>query len=1013
MKGNLSENKRFKTKLVVAICFAVTMIFAAVIGASGISRKAYAEEWKGGEIKTAYSYGETIRIPEYTLTTDGKTLNAVAVVCFPDGTNYRGGEIKLDQAGRYAVKYTAVDNDKVYAKTFNFDVGYNGWNTSGDSETSYGSYTEYGADSIGLNVRLAKNDSLVFTKLIDVSDLVAANNIFEGFVTPDKRGVADFDKLIVRLTDAKDPSVYVDITLARWLINENGYGWTFVKAGGQGQTITGDKLEVLNGSGKRIFGTWTAQFNSNNGVNIIWGGKACDKEPDAWILSAAFDNFSAKVFAQGELVSQLTSPEYYKDLWMGFTSDKVRLSISAAGYHSNTANFCLTKVLGQNIKSNSFVDDGAPVITVHTSYDEMPEGKLGEEYKIPEATAYDDYSGEVKVSAKVYYNYTSANPVSVSVVDGKIIPEKRGYYAIVYTAKDHVGNESVKTYVMHAGGEIPELTISVPEISSEATLGYYIELASPEVSGGSGDKEIKITATFNGETTEVTGGFTPDKAGEWTVTYTVTDYVGNVAVKTIKINAAPGDRPIFNEKVNLQPVYISGSEYLLPVVYCDDYSSGKLEKKLCSVKVEYPNGNAERYTSGETFVPDTAKGGNSVKITYYYENDAYNNGTTEIDILNIRNGEEIDSKAYFYGKDFTASYPSSDTGVFISATKAAEKISWIFANAQIADGFSVEFTTIAGVTDFDAIKVTLRDSSDPTIAVTLSVFLGENATTVKCGDFETEIKESVLGGKRGLKIGYASGKISYGTVNLPVEKADGGIAFDGFPSGKVYCEFATENVKSGAMYKVNAVSGCVLSSDTGDYSKPTIKINGDYGGNYNYGDEYVLYPVTAGDTYSPNVTAIVTVYDGEGNIATDVNGMKLDKVDAGQKYTVKLNGYGVWNARYSIRKKNWTNVSRTFTAYINVMDTEAPVIEITSGYVREAKVGDVIVLPDFTVSDNITENDKLVIVKYVIDANGKVALLEGTSNSFKATKAGKYVMLITVSDEFGNTTTKSFTVTVR
>jgi len=1013
MKESITKNAKLKAITILSLCFAVAVFFAGLSAFSADGKKVYAEEWKGDVLKANYAYGETIRIPDYSLILNGKTLNSVAVVRFPDGTNFRGNEITLGMAGRYVVKYTATDNDKVYTKSFNFDVSYNGWNAGKDSETKYGSYTEFGADSMGLNVRLAKNDSLVFTKLIDVSELVTSNNIFEGFITPDKRGVADFDKLIIRLTDAKDSSVYVDITLARWLINENGYGWTFVKAGGQNQTITGDKLEVLNGSGKMILGTWTAQFNSNNGVNIIWGGKACDKEPDAWTLSAALDYASAKVYAQGAFVSQLTSPEYYKDLWTGFKSDKVRLSISASGYHSNTANFCLTKVLGQNVKNNSFIDDTAPEITVHTSYDEMPEGIVGKAYKIPEATAYDDYSGEIKVAVKVYYNYTSSQPVSVSVLDGEFIPEKRGYYAIVYTAKDHVGNTGDKTYVVHAGGEIPELTINLPPVPEKATLGHFIELAKPTVSGGSGNKEITITTTFDGVVNVVHGGFIPDKAGEWVITYSVIDYVGNTASKVVKIDAVAGDKPIFSDRINLQPVYISGSEYILPVAYCDDYSSGKLEKKQCSVKIEYPNGKTEKYLSGESFVPDVSNGGNSVKVTYYYGNTDYDEGKI-IEILKIRDEDEIDVKKYFYGKDFTAEYPnSSESGVLITATKTAETIGWLFANAQMADGFSAEFSTIAGATKFNKITVTLKDSEKPEIALTLEIIIGESLTTVRVGDFEIELKEAIALGKKGLKVGYKNGKLSYGTVNIPVDKTNAGERFDGFPSDKVYFGFAISDAEAGATYKIDAVSGCMLSSDTGDYAKPTVKINGDYGGNYKYGEEYVLYPVTAGDVYSPNVSVKLTVFDGEGNVATDVNGLRLNKVDADKMYVVKLDGYGVWNARYQIEKTNWIKSSRSFVAYITVIDDEAPELTIESDYRHEVKVGENIVLPDFSVSDNLTEKDKLTVVKYVIDADGKLAILEGSSNSFRTTKTGKYVMIITVSDEFGNTTTKSFTVTVR
>ena len=87
-------------------------------------------------------------------------------------------------------------------------------------------------------------------------------------------------------------------------------------------------------------------------------------------------------------------------------------------------------------------------------------------------------------------------------------------------------------------------------------------------------------------------------------------------------------------------------------------------------------------------------------------------------------------------------------------------------------------------------------------------------------------------------------------------------------------------------------------------------------------------------------------------------------------------------------------------------------ITVTSGYTATAKAGDVIILPDFTATDNVSATDKLTVMKYVINADGKMTVLGGNSNSFRTTKAGRYVMCVTVSDEFGNTLTESFVVTV-
>ena len=140
--------------------------------------------------------------------------------------------------------------------------------------------------------------------------------------------------------------------------------------------------------------------------------------------------------------------------------------------------------------------------------------------------------------------------------------------------------------------------------------------------------------------------------------------------------------------------------------------------------------------------------------------------------------------------------------------------------------------------------------------------------------------------------------------------------------------------------------------------------------------------------------------------------MILENADAGKEYIIKLDQYGIWTAKYTAQKENWPFGIRKFTAYINVIDRENPVLKIESGYTKNVKAGETIVLPDFSCSDNVTPAENLTITKYVIDSEGRMTILKGNSNSFKTSKAGKYMMCVTVSDEFGNTVTETFVVTV-
>ena len=267
---------------------------------------------------------------------------------------------------------------------------------------------------------------------------------------------------------------------------------------------------------------------------------------------------------------------------------------------------------------------------------------------------------------------------------------------MIYTAKDYSGNKSDKKYVIHAGGDIDPITIALPHVETEIKLGYPIDLKGAVVEGGSGDKTIKITATYGDETIEIYDGYRFEKAGIWKIVYTATDYVGTVkSSKPITINAVASEEPFFNESVNFAPVFIDGSEYLLPELYCDDYSSGKQEKKRCSVKVEYDSGKTETYVSGDTFIPTVKNNGDKIKITYYCGKEEYNNGTTEIAVLKIRNDQEIDCSKYFYGNGFITSYVDDDGNEFDKLLLGKEN--GVFTAPSGIEG-SLEEITLSGIT---------------------------------------------------------------------------------------------------------------------------------------------------------------------------------------------------------------------------------------------------------------------------------------------------------------------------
>ena len=65
-------------------------------------------------------------------------------------------------------------------------------------------------------------------------------------------------------------------------------------------------------------------------------------------------------------------------------------------------------------------------------------------------------------------------------------------------------------------------------------------------------------------------------------------------------------------------------------------------------------------------------------------------------------------------------------------------------------------------------------------------------------------------------------------------------------------------------------------------------------------------------------------------------------------------------------------------------------------------MGELIVIPNFTISDNITSAEEVVTNYCIITPNGKIMYLPAGSNSFKPAYAGVYEIRVLVYDKAGN-----------
>ncbi len=984
---------------------AVIAVCAALFFSPNV--KADAETWGETQLLDVYEYGETLTVPTATVTADGVRKEASHIVTFPNGKTTTASVIELSVAGDYTVEYFATINGVTYKTTKKFAVKTVAYQTTAAaSSVSYGKYTEYGANSEGLLVRLANNDALTFTKYIDVANITKATDLITVFITPDIRGAADFNKLIVTLTDSEDPSIYLTYQIKRLVRTGNVALFTnYVVVAGNGQDMTGyesgGKIHVNNEYGTPINNSFTA--TKNDPKIDGWSGPVIDVAPDVNPVNLAYDSSEIAVYVQGKLIADMDNTEFFRTLWKGFPSGRAKLSVSANGYNSTTANFCITRIAGisaDDLKNNEFKDEEGPVITVECDDENnMPKARKGSAYPVPNASAKDVYSGECAVTARVYRNYKKDNQISVGIIDGKFTPDRIGDYTIVYTAKDSFGNVTDKLLFVRAESVVDDIQITLPATSDELLLGNELIAATPSISGGSGKVSYKVYIVHNGIEEEYKAGYRPTEEGEYTVKYVAVDYIGTTAVKSYVVTAKRNSEPLLIEKYVLPRIFVSGAEYVLPNVIVNDYSSGKLVQKAASIKVTDKNGE-KTYASGATFTPEIGANGDKVKIAIVFANKTLKEEA--IPAIIAKTDSQIRTDNYFYGADEVVIADENGKnyrkGLGILVKSACEKSSWTFANPLIAGGLSFKFTTVSGLTNYSSVTFTMTDAINAEQSVKIKVYTAANSNVEYGG--KAYSASFALANGADLAFDYSDGTMtitSGGKIFLAeIAGYENGKAFEGFSSGKVYVDFSADNVTAPSRYIVEEICDNVISRAFGDYAAPMFVLPEANEGKQSRGTIYTLNACLCGDVFAPNSTVTLTLYAPNGSVVTDKNGNKLQNASPFVAHRFLLDSYGTYRAEYTISEKDWAGNATTYTFVIKVPDTESPTIKFNDG-VKTAKVGDVIVVPSFTVSDNVTAKADIYTEVFVINPNGRLIRLEN-ANSIKCEYAGEYTFVVYATD---------------
>ena len=945
-------------------------------------------------------------------------------IIYPDGTakTYSEGEpSNLDQVGKYTFIYVKCVGDKVYSdeevryvKSKTISLGENSsvfYGRGNDAEETLAWQADrlenwkYNAE--GLVVNLAKNEKVYFNQIMDVSEMKAQSLDDEPLVSlyfnPTNAGSNDIGALYFTLTDAVNPEISLTIRISR-----TKEKYTCVNAGGQNQVLTGLEGESLyhrdDGFGTYVY-TSLYSFDHNRTISM----------PNYSVMRINYDvrdNAVKVIDSAGEawgsgyrIVADLDSKTFFPTtLWDGFPSGQVRLSMHATDWASPSTQICITNLYGQDnlqeFMASEVEDNDAPNITVNLSNDyigNMPQARKGYDYTIPSVVAFDTYSGYCDVTTSVLYE----NLFSCEVVNGKFKTDKLGVYTIKYVATDKFGNQAVKELYVNCGSAVEDITFTYHELPDTVNCGDVISVPKPAINEVNGEVSYSIRVFDEaGNEYDVSKGFFIVKSkGTITLQYTYTEvFSGYTKEDSVVLNALDTNKPFLMESIDIEKYFINGSEYKVPFVKAYAYENDVLKEKTVEMYI-----GATKYQAGETFIPSVNNNGDMVELVF--KCGEYALYSKSIPTILPYENLELHVENYFVVSEGNVSFHKDMTGLSFTSS---DTFKMEFARALLEDNFSFTMRSANGKAKFSKIVYTLTDSKDATQKVAFEIAYDQLASkyVVSVNGNQYQLSQDFNNGEDSLKIAYSDNYLIVDTFKILLTKYSDGRGFNGFDSGYIYLETQV-NTNTESVLTISQINGYEFNDITADIAGPVIIIDSKVVERCTLNQIVTIGKAKAFDVLNPTASVTLTVR-GPNGVITSVDGVRLQNADCSREYQIQLSDYGQYSIIYDAKDGQGQPARESYT--ISIKDTVSPKVEFSIGFKTTAKVGEEYIIPDYTLSDDVSASDKIVDRIYILTPFDKLELVENKKYVFKS--AGEYIIYILATDEANNYVFYTVKVTV-
>ena len=997
------------------------------------SSNAFAQELITAQaISETYAYGTAFTAPDGKIMYGDVEVDAQFVyVKFPDGTMKRGSTHVLSVVGEYTVIYTAEYQGTTLLAEKNFTVNEEAYifTPPGVSAVEYVhdlTATETVGDS-GLKVTLAEGESFQYNELIDLSNSTTQTPLIKLFpysysVLADSVQVESY-YTVVRLTDYYNPDNYVEVSMGFYLANAAlGRYHPYVVAGASGQTKSGVSPYSGTSTARRIV------YIDNERYRVYYGTNDYGTEMHANAAGMVngveinnFDNYGMSVYYEAEtkriyvkckrmqLITDLDDAAIYdKNLFEGFTTGEVILSVYGNDYQTSTATYEISEINGkQGVQLNNFelVDKTKPVIALSSDANNFYIAK-GEEFTLFSAMAQDkNLVGGV--NTYVYYEYGSNYQTSIFVQDGKFTPNRSGEYTIVYTAKDAFGNVAERTVTCTCLSLADNRLVSFatqPLLSAKA--GETTVLNEYTLHGVNDGVYVDIYAVFDGDAENrvaidvETREFFPRNVGEYEIVFEYGDFVQNYTY-SYRLNVLPSDN-VYMETPLLPKYLIKDAKYSLDVAYAETYASGK------PVAVElqvFASEDGKAYSTMPVAYNDyEVKATESVRFKYVY-NDLTVFESELIQVVDVGFADALHLEKYFVGDVETVAYAD-----YVRAVVKSEESDVVmdFVNAVSFSQFACNFAIPQEYASLAAVELILTDYYDAT-----------NTLTVRYEKTGSGMAFSVNG-----EAALSSGTSFAGTTHqlwydeaLKTFVDASGNSYEmenPFLSDKAYLSFKLCGVSGNAAIDVYKIGSQHINTDGYDWVNATVYVRDAISGIIDFGQTLVFKPAEITDVLTPYLEGAYSFYvlgPNDEYVYSDNNVLLDGTQPLGVSYAVTFNGYGMYRAVYEYRDQFGNPAENVVVLYVN--DRVAPTLTLEKGYddgtVVGGKVGEKMTVVGYTVDDNFGKDGVSVVVRVISPDNMLVSL---DDMGFTATKKGEWKVVYYATDAEGNYSIVYYTVKV-